>query len=158
MRDRETCAFDLNGKLTRVEADAGATLLSVLREELRVLSPKRGCNQGVCGSCTLMVDDRPQRACLTLAAGCAGKRVQTIEGFNGDAMMEALQRSMIVSGGVQCGFCTSGILISALSLLKENASPSVDQIRAALSGNLCRCTGYRRIVEAVVSAAAELAA
>jgi aerobic-type carbon monoxide dehydrogenase small subunit (CoxS/CutS family) len=158
MPDREICAFDLNGKPTRVEADAGATLLSVLRDDLRVLSPKRGCNQGVCGSCTVMIDDRPQRACLTLAAGCAGKQVKTIEGFTGDAVMDALQRSMIVSGGVQCGFCTSGVLISAQSLLNENIAPSVDEIRAALSGNLCRCTGYRRIVEAVVSAAAELAA
>jgi len=158
MREREMCELDLNGKLTRVEANAGATLLSVLRDELRVLSPKRGCNQGVCGSCTVMVDDRPHRACLTLAACCGGKRVQTIEGFKGDPVMDALQRSMIVSGGVQCGFCTSGMLISAQSLLKENASPSVDEIREALSGNLCRCTGYRRIVEAVVSAGAELAA
>ena len=158
MRDREICEFDLNGKPTRIEADAGATLLSVLRDDLQVCSPKRGCNQGVCGSCTVMVDGRSQRACLTLAAGCAGKRVQTIEGFAGDAVMDALQRSMIVSGGVQCGFCTSGVLISAQSLLMENASPSVDEIRAALSGNLCRCTGYRRIVEAVASAAAELAA
>jgi len=158
MPDREICVFNLNGKPTRVEADAGATLLSVLRDDLRVLSPKRGCNQGVCGSCTVMIDDRPQRACLTLAAGCAGKQVKTIEGFTGDAVMDALQRSMIVSGGVQCGFCTSGVLISAQSLLKETAAPSVDEIRAALSGNLCRCTGYRRIVDAVVSAAAELAA
>jgi aerobic-type carbon monoxide dehydrogenase small subunit (CoxS/CutS family) len=158
MRDRETCELDLNGKRVRVEADAGSTLLAVLRDELRLISPKRGCNQGVCGSCTVMIDDRPQRACLTLAAGCEGKRVQTIEGFVGDATMEALQRSMIVSGGVQCGFCTGGVLISAQSLLRENASPSVDEIRAALSGNLCRCTGYRKIVDAVVSAAAELAA
>jgi carbon-monoxide dehydrogenase small subunit len=158
MRDREMCEFDLNGKATKIEADAGATLLSVLRDDLRVLSPKRGCNQGVCGSCTVMIDDQPQRACLTLAAGCIGKHVQTIEGFTGDAVMDALQRNMCVSGGVQCGFCTSGVLISAQSFLKENISPSVDEIRAALSGNLCRCTGYRRIVEAVVSAAVELAA
>lgn len=158
MRERETCAFDLNGKPTKVEADAGATLLTTLRDDLRVLSPKRGCNQGVCGSCTVMIDGRPQRACLTLAAGCAGKHVQTIEGFTGDRVMDLLQRNMLVSGGVQCGFCTSGVLISAASLLKETVAPSVDEIRAALSGNLCRCTGYRRIVEAVVTAAAELAA
>ena len=158
MRDRETCAFNLNGSPVDVAGDTGTTLLSLLRDDLRVLSPKRGCNQGVCGSCTLMVDDRPQRACLTLAAGCEGKRVETVEGFAGDRVMDALQRNMIVSGGVQCGFCTSGILISALSLLRENASPSIDEVRAALSGNLCRCTGYRRIVEAVMAAAAELAA
>ncbi len=158
MHDREACEFDLNGKRTRLEAESGATLLAALRDDLRVLSPKRGCNQGVCGSCTVMIDGGPQRACLTLAAGCEGKRVQTIEGFAGDRVMEALQRSMIVSGGVQCGFCTSGVLISAQSLLRENAAPTIEQIQAALSGNLCRCTGYRKIVDAVVSAAAELAA
>ncbi len=158
MHDREACEFDLNGNRTRLDAEPGATLLAVLRDDLRVLSPKRGCNQGVCGSCTVMIDGRPQRACLTLAAGCEGKRVQTIEGFAGDRVMEALQRSMIVSGGVQCGFCTSGVLISAQSLLRENAAPTIEQIQAALSGNLCRCTGYRKIVDAVVSAAAELAA
>lgn len=158
MCERETCELALNGKTITVEAEAGATLLTVLRDELRVTSPKRGCNQGVCGSCTVMIDGRPQRSCLTLAAGCAGKDVRTIEGFSGDAVMDALQRSMTTSGGVQCGFCTTGVLISAQSLLKENTSPTVDEIRAALSGNLCRCTGYRRIVEAVVTAASELAA
>jgi aerobic-type carbon monoxide dehydrogenase small subunit (CoxS/CutS family) len=158
MADRETSELDLNGKRLRVEADAGATLLAVLRDDLRVLSPKRGCNQGVCGSCTVMIDGRPQRACLTLLAGCEGKRVQTIEGFVGDETMEALQRHMIVSGGVQCGFCTGGVLISARSLLAENPAPSIDEIRGALSGNLCRCTGYRKIVDAVVSAAAEVVA
>lgn len=158
MCERETCELDLNGKSVTVDAETGATLLTVLRDELRITSPKRGCNQGVCGSCTVMIDGRPQRACLTLAAGCAGKDVRTVEGFAGDKVMDALQRSMTTSGGVQCGFCTTGILISAQSLLKENASPSVDEIRAALSGNLCRCTGYRRIVEAVVTAASELAA
>src|SRR5262245_52913453 len=117
MHDREICELNLNGKTERTDIVADATLLTVLRDDLRVTSAKRGCNQGVCGSCTVMIDGQPQRACLKLAAGCEGHEVQTVEGFADDAIMEALQRNMVVSGGVQCGFCTGGILISAQALL-----------------------------------------
>jgi carbon-monoxide dehydrogenase small subunit len=158
MADREIHELTVNGAAVRATAEPDATLLTVLRDELRILSPKRGCNQGVCGSCTVMIDGEPQRSCLSLAAGCRGRSVQTVEGLAGDAIMQALQRAMIVSGGVQCGFCTGGILISAQSLLRESPAPSIRDIQAALSGNLCRCTGYRKIIDAVAAAAAELAA
>lgn len=147
--------LDVNGRRRRVETTATATLLTVLREDLAVTSPKRGCNQGVCGACTVEVDGWPVRACLSLAADCEGRPIRTIEGI-GDAMTAALQRQFVAHGAVQCGFCTSGMLVTARSLLRENAAPSIEEVQGALSGNICRCTGYRRIVDAVRAAAEEL--
>ena len=146
-------ALSINGQVRQVQAALPDTLLTVLRDQLLITSAKRGCNQGVCGACTVLIDGRPQRACLTLAANCEGAASTTIEGFRRDAAMGRLQRAFESSGAVQCGFCTAGILISAHALLKQTAMPSVDQIRAGLSGNLCRCTGYRKIIDAVAAAA-----
>jgi len=146
--------LSINGQVRQVLAALPDTLLTVLRDQLFITSAKRGCNQGVCGACTVLVDGRPQRACLTLAANCEGVAITTIEGFRRDPAMTRLQRAFESSGAVQCGFCTAGILISAHTLLKQTAKPDVDQIRAGLSGNLCRCTGYRKIVDAVAVAAA----
>ena len=148
--------LDLNGEEVQVASPAGATLLETLREDLRVLSAKRGCNQGVCGACTVLVDGKPVRACLTLTARCEGRKVQTMEGMDGDRVMAVLQRHMVESGGVQCGFCTAGVLISARELLDAEPAPSREAVKTALSGNLCRCTGYRTIVDAVHGAAREL--
>lgn len=148
--------LDINGRTRRFDVPATTTLLTLLRDELNVTSPKRGCNQGVCGACTVEVDGWPVRACLTLAAGCAGKPVRTIEGA-GDALTGALQRSFVALGAVQCGFCTSGMLISARDLLRRVPRPTIEQVQAALSGNICRCTGYRKIVDAVLAAAEECA-
>jgi aerobic-type carbon monoxide dehydrogenase small subunit (CoxS/CutS family) len=147
----------INGKMVLVATGGARTLLSALRDDVRVLSPKRGCNQGVCGSCTVLIDGEPRRACLTLVERCEGHDIRTVEGLGDDATMRALQDAIIVSGGVQCGFCTPGVLISACALLRETPAPDAQEVKAALSGNICRCTGYRTIVEAVLTAAKEIA-
>lgn len=157
MTRKQVHSLDLNGSTTEVLAAPDATLLDVLRDELSLRAAKRGCNQGVCGACTVMIDDLPVRACLTMAAACEGRRITTLEGHAGDPVMRALQDAMIETGGVQCGFCTAGVLITARDLIRESPRPDAAEIRAALSGNLCRCTGYVRIVEAVAMAALRVA-
>jgi carbon-monoxide dehydrogenase small subunit len=147
----------VNGRRRQVLARPDATLLDVLRDDLALRAAKRGCNQGVCGACTITLDGLPVRACLTMAGDCTGRAVTTLEGHAADPVMQALQEAMIASGAVQCGFCTSGMLVTARNLLAETPRPAEAEIRAALSGNLCRCTGYTRIIEAVAQAAAELA-
>ena len=156
MPSKDVFTLDLNGREVQVLAPADATLLEVLREECALRAAKRGCNQGVCGACTVMIDGYPVRSCLTMAGACAGRAVTTLEGYGSDPVMQRLQEAMIASGGVQCGVCTSGVLMTARNLLEETPRPSGDEIRSALSGNLCRCTGYVRIVEAVVRAAEEV--
>ncbi len=158
MARKQHMTLRINGREAEVLAPADATLLDVLREHLDLRAAKRGCNQGVCGSCTVMIDGLPMRSCLTMAATCETREVTTLEGLAGDPAMQALQAAMIESGGVQCGFCTGGMLITARNLIAETPRPSGAEIRAALSGNLCRCTGYTRIVEAVAKAAEELVA
>lgn len=156
MARKEVLTLRINGHEREVFAPGDATLLTVLRDDLSLTAAKRGCNQGVCGACTVMIDGVPVRSCLTLAGACADRAVTTLEGFGTDPVMKALQEAMIVSGAVQCGFCTSGMLMTARDLLGEVPMPDEGTIRAALSGNLCRCTGYVRIVEAVQSAARAL--
>lgn len=158
MAKKTLFTLTLNGDETQIASAPDATLLETLRDGLGVLSPKRGCNQGVCGACTVLVDGVPVRSCLTLTARCEGHQVETMEGLNTDPVMAVLQRHMVDSGGVQCGFCTSGMLISARNLLVETPAPSRDAVKSALSGNICRCTGYRTIVDAVCTAAEELRA
>ena len=147
-----TVALKINGAARIVEAGLGDTLLTVLRDQCLLTAAKRGCNQGVCGACTVLVDGRPQRACLTLAANCESAAITTLEGLKRDPAMMRLQETFARLGAVQCGFCTPGILISAHWLLARKAAPSTDEIRAGLSGNLCRCTGYRKIIDAVAAA------
>jgi carbon-monoxide dehydrogenase small subunit len=148
-----TVALKINGQARQVQAGLTDTLLTVLRDQLLLTAAKRGCNQGVCGACTVLVDGRPQRACLSLAANCEGATITTLEGLQRDAAMARLQKAFATAGAVQCGFCTPGILISAHALLARSPTPQPDDIRAGLSGNLCRCTGYRKIVDAVGAAA-----
>ena len=146
----------INGESVPVEAALHDTLLTVLRERLQLTAAKRGCNQGVCGACTVSVDGWPVRACLSLAQGCEGSDVRTLEGLNDTPRMQALQRAFAQVGAFQCGFCTPGMLVAAEALLARERSPDEAAIRTALSGNLCRCTGYVTIVAAVRSAAAAL--
>ncbi len=139
----------VNGDERSVAVKDGETLLDVLRDKLRLTGTKKGCNLGVCGACTVLVHGEPKNSCLLLASSCEGAEVTTIEGIAPDGRLHPLQRSFIDHGAIQCGYCTPGMIISAYSLIKRNPNPVKEEIKQALSGNLCRCTGYTRIIEAV---------
>ena len=158
MSDRESLILTVNGAATPAGAALSDTLLTVIRDQLLLTGAKRGCNQGVCGACTVLSDGQPVRACLSLALDCADRRIDTIEGLSEAPIMHALQRAFIAAGAFQCGFCTPGMLIAAFALLTANRCPSAADVRHALSGNLCRCTGYQKIVTAVLDAAHALPA
>ncbi|MDF1747929.1 MAG: (2Fe-2S)-binding protein [Alphaproteobacteria bacterium] len=143
----------VNGKTSDVSCGATTTLLTVLRDTLALTGSKRGCNQGVCGACTVLVDGAPMRSCLTLAANIEGQNITTIEGLPEGGDLKPIQQAIIDSDAVQCGFCTSGMILTAHEFLQRNSNPSIDEIRTALSGNICRCSGYRKIVDAVALAA-----
>ena len=144
----------VNGDVYEVAVDPWQTLNDVLREDLNLTGTKRGCGTGDCGACTVLVDGRSVTSCLTLAVETAGKEIITVEGLapSGEEL-HPIQEAFVETGAIQCGFCTPGMELSALYLLKNNPSPSEEEIRQALSGNLCRCTGYNKIVEAVTLAA-----
>ncbi|UCB50738.1 MAG: (2Fe-2S)-binding protein [Deltaproteobacteria bacterium] len=130
------------------------TLLEVLREDLELTGTKESCGEGVCGSCTVLCDGLPIRSCLTLAAEVQGSEISTVEGLRmEDGQLDPLQQSFMDHGAVQCGFCTPGILMSARAFLNQNPEPSETDIRTAISGNICRCTGYTKIVEAIMEVA-----
>jgi carbon-monoxide dehydrogenase small subunit len=129
------------------------TLTQFLREDLNLLGTKEGCGVGDCGACTVLLDDNPVNSCLILAVQCDGHRVTTIEGIADGPTLNPVQEAFVAHGAVQCGFCTPGMVLSGTSLLKRNPDPSEQEIREAISGNLCRCTGYQKIVEAIQSAA-----
>lgn len=147
--------FDLtvNGETVAVVAPGNATLLEVLREQLTLTGAKRGCNQGACGACTVLLDGKPVRGCLTLAANVGERAVTTIEGIGADGTLSAVQKAMVEKGAIQCGFCTPGMVLTIEALLRENPSPTAEDIRHGLSGNICRCSGYVTIVEAALEAA-----
>ena len=138
----------VNGELRNVFAPASATLLEVLRSSLGLTGSKRGCNHGVCGACTVLLDGKLARSCLTLAADVGERPVTTIEGLAGHNDFSAVQRALIDSGAIQCGFCTPGFVIALTELFAREPRPGREAIRNALSGNLCRCSGYVKIVEA----------
>jgi aerobic-type carbon monoxide dehydrogenase small subunit (CoxS/CutS family) len=140
--------MNINGEEREVVARAAATLLDVLRDSLGLTGSKRGCNHGVCGACTVLLDGKLARSCLTLAADVGERPVTTIEGVNGDADFSPVQRALIDSGAIQCGFCTPGFVLALTELFAREPRPSRETIRGALSGNLCRCSGYVKIVEA----------
>jgi aerobic carbon-monoxide dehydrogenase small subunit len=139
----------INGETETVIVGAAQTLLDVLRTSLGFTGTKLGCNQGVCGSCTVLIDGKPARSCLVLAAGCRGRAITTIEGIANGAAASAVQQAFIEAGAVQCGYCTPGMVLAAEALLQRNKKPSISEIRDALSGNLCRCSGYTKIIDAV---------
>jgi aerobic-type carbon monoxide dehydrogenase small subunit (CoxS/CutS family) len=151
MKTRFTCT--VNGEAADVLADGYKTLLEVLREDLNLTGTKHGCELGECGACAVLVDGQPVLSCLVLAAECEGRQVTTVEGLAGDGRLHPLQDCFADLGGAQCGYCTPGILITAKALLDAEPHPSRERICEALSGNLCRCTGYLQIVEAVEAAA-----
>ena len=145
--------LSVNGRERTVAAADGALLLDVLRDTLGMTGTKQGCDGGECGACTVLVDDRPRLACSTLAAQVEGRRIETIEGLAKDGRLSPLQQAFHDRLGAQCGFCTPGMIMAAEGLLRRNAQPTTDEIKAALAGNLCRCTGYVKIVESVHAAA-----
>jgi carbon-monoxide dehydrogenase small subunit len=131
------------------------TLLEVLRDDLNLTGTKESCGEGICGSCTVLLDGVPVRSCLLLASETAGKEITTIEGLFRDGKLDPVQDAFIRNHAIQCGYCSPGMILTAYSLLKENPSPTEEEIRQAISGNICRCTGYAKIVEAVKSLSAE---
>jgi carbon-monoxide dehydrogenase small subunit len=160
MERRRECQLTLNvnGETYIVEhAPVSRTLLQVLRDDLGLTGTKEGCGEGDCGACTVMMDGLAVNACLVLAAEAEGKPIVTVEGLVRGGKLHPLQQAFVDEGAVQCGFCTPGMLMSAKALLDVNPSPTEAEIRTTLSGNLCRCTGYVRIVSAVQRAATEMA-
>ena len=151
---KRVLSLSVNGRVHEVAAADGALLLDVLRDTLQLTGTKQGCDGGECGACTVLVDDRPRLSCSTLAVQVDGRRIETVEGLAHGGRMSALQQAFHEHLGAQCGFCTPGMITTAEALLRRNPDPGVDEIKAALGGNLCRCTGYVKIIESVQAAAA----
>jgi aerobic-type carbon monoxide dehydrogenase small subunit (CoxS/CutS family) len=155
-RQKAHIAFTLNGEPVEVAFAPHKTLLEVLREDLALTGTKHGCELGECGTCAVLVDGRSVLSCLVLGLDAEGRRVETVEGMETGAGLHPLQETFADTGAAQCGYCTPGFLLVAKELLAQNARPTRDEIKEALSGNLCRCTGYIKIYEAVELAAAKL--
>ena len=143
----------VNSEFEQVDISANMTLLDMLREKLVLTGTKNGCAAGECGACTVLMNGEPVNSCLVLAVECNKAEIVTVEGLAHDSQLDPIQEAIIEAGGVQCGYCTPGILIASRALIDRVPNPSVGEIKAALVGNLCRCTGYMRIVEAVQEAA-----
>jgi aerobic-type carbon monoxide dehydrogenase small subunit (CoxS/CutS family) len=153
-RPRTAIRLTVNGGARRIEVDDHWTLAELLRDHLRLTGTKQGCERGECGACTVLVDDKPVYSCSYLAAWADGKTVLTVEGLTRNGKLDPLQEAFIAHDAPQCGFCTSGQLMSAKALLNVNPAPTRAEVRTALAGNICRCSNYARIVEAVVAAGA----
>jgi aerobic carbon-monoxide dehydrogenase small subunit len=145
-------SLTVNGSLEQARVPSNLTLMRLLRESLALTGTKNGCSAGECGACTVLLNGEPVNSCMVLAVECDGAEVVTVEGLAGDGQLNPVQAAMMHAGGVQCGFCTPGMLISARALLNRNPDPSEDEISEALVGNLCRCTGYIRILESIKEA------
>jgi aerobic-type carbon monoxide dehydrogenase small subunit (CoxS/CutS family) len=146
-------SFILNGRPQEIEVAPHELLLDVVRERLGLTGTKRSCDVEVCGACTLLVDGRPISACTTLALEVRGRSVLTIEGLAEDGKLHPLQQAFIDHGGFQCGFCTPGMILSAKALLDENPDPTEEELKHFMHGNICRCTGYKKIIESIMAAA-----
>jgi len=145
-------SFVLNGKAVVVEAPDNRALLDLLRDDLGVKSVKKGCENGECGACTVLLDGSPVTSCLVLSPMVEGKTVTTVNGLEDDPFMVKLRQAFLEDGAIQCGFCTPGMLISSYALLKRNPKPTADEVKKAIEGNLCRCTGYVAIIKAILHA------
>ncbi|HTT45148.1 MAG TPA: (2Fe-2S)-binding protein [Thermoplasmata archaeon] len=153
MPPRDPLRFRLNGQPVEVACEAPLVLLDLLREQLNLTGTKRGCDLGTCGCCTVLLDGRPTLSCLTLARLVDGREVTTIEGVTPPNGLSPVQRAFVQHGATQCGFCTPGFVVTATALLRDVPRPTREQIERAISGNLCRCTGFTKIVEAIAAAA-----
>lgn len=150
-------SLELNGEVVTVETRSNQTLIDLLREELGITSIKKGCQQGECGSCTLLIDGIQVTSCIILAPQVEGRKVMTLEGLEEDPLMKRLMASYVEKGAVQCGYCTPGMLISSYALLKNNSTPTKEEIKIGIEGNICRCTGYTKIIAAIGDVAEKMA-
>jgi len=146
----------VNGLIREVAVEPNRTLLALLRDDLDLTGTKHGCGEGDCGTCVVLLDGQPVNSCLVLALEAAGRQVTTIEGVADGNTLHPVQDAFIEAGAVQCGYCTPGMILVALALLRQNPEPTEQQVRRSISGNLCRCTGYQKIVEGVMLAASNL--
>ena len=151
--DKVGLAFSVNGEPVELEVAPRATLLDVLRDDLELTGTKYGCGEGECGACSVILDGKVVNSCLVLALECQGSEILTVEGLAANGRLHSIQKAFVDHGAVQCGFCTPGMIMASYALLEENPSPTEDEIRRALEGNLCRCTGYRKIIDAVLALA-----
>ncbi len=148
---RHHISLKVNGDAYQVDVDSRRTLLDVLRDDLELRGTHLGCDSGDCGACTVLLDGEPVPSCLVLAVDVDGREVVTVEGLVQNGEPHEVQKAIVAHGGIQCGYCTPGIVISSVALLERNPHPTDGEVREAIAGNLCRCTGYQKIVEAVVS-------
>jgi carbon-monoxide dehydrogenase small subunit len=152
---RKRIELKLNGETYELEVEPRTTLVKVIREELGFTGTKCGCERGECGSCTVLMDGIPVNSCLVLAVEAEGAEILTIEGLAHDGALHVLQRNFVEYGAIQCGFCTPGMIMTAKALLDRNPRPSEDEVRRAIAGNFCRCTGYDKIVESILASVGE---
>ncbi len=148
-----TITVTINNETDQVVVPSNMTLMQMLREKMALTGTKNGCSAGECGACTVLMNGEPVNSCMVLAVECDGSQIVTVEGLAGDKQLDPIQEAIVQAGGVQCGFCTPGILISSRALLNRNPNPAEEEIKEALVGNLCRCTGYVRIINSVKAAA-----
>lgn len=148
---KQRLEFTVNGEKVTIFVDAWRTLQEVLQDELKLKGVKSGCNSGFCGSCTVLIDGRAVKSCLVLALQTEGRDIVTIEGLSKDRALHPLQQAFIDHFAIQCGYCTAGMILTAKALVDENPNPTEEQVREGLRGNLCRCTGYKKIVETVLA-------
>ncbi|MGQ9462457.1 MAG: (2Fe-2S)-binding protein [Candidatus Fervidibacter sp.] len=152
-RKKHRITLTVNGRTHEVEVEPRERLLDVLRYKLGYTGTKEGCGTGECGACTILLDGKPVNSCLVLAVSANGKRITTVEGIAQDGKLHPIQQAFVEHGAVQCGFCTPGFIVNAYALLEENQNPDLETIRYWLAGNLCRCTGYQKIIKAIFAAA-----
>ena len=149
--------FELNSKKIEVETDPYTSLTDFLRDELGIKSVKKGCEHGECGACTILVNGLPMTSCIILAPQAEGQHITTLEGLEHNPLMIDLRHAFIENGAIQCGFCTPGMLLSSYALLRDNPKPSLEEVKIGIEGNICRCTGFTKIIEAVLDAAERIA-
>lgn len=156
---KQLIELNINGRIYEVPVDPRDLLVDVIRKKVGLTGTKKGCGQGDCGACTVLIDGKPVLSCITLAIACQGKKITTIEGLVAeDGSLHPIQQSFVDHGAVQCGFCTPGMILTTKALLDRNPRPSKEEIKRGIAGNICRCTGYKKIVEAIGAAAETMSA